>query len=238
MKSLPLPRVSAVVVYPALLLLLVQILTGWLAPEATLSEAFLLRAVLILLLGVQLMPAPPRGAPLPGGAIALWSAFCGLVFLAGLALDGFSPQALAALLPMTGGLVLLLMLFGNLAALLSQLYRDRRVGSRLCLVALLLTISLPLWASPLVQTAAGENLTDVIIALCPVSYLAVLADVDFLRGEWWYRHMPYGGMRYSYPGALPLTAAALAALAAITTLGTRLASPGRFRFPRFPLDRR
>jgi hypothetical protein len=238
MNSFRLPSVSVAVVYPAILLLLVHLLAGWLAANSTPSEAFLLRAVLILLLGLQLMPAAPLEAPLPGGHIALWSALCGVVFLAGLALDGFSPGALAALVPMAGGLVLLLMLFGSLAALLSQLCRDRRIGSRLCTIALLLTISLPLWASPLVQTAAGGKMTDLIIALCPVSYLAVLADVDFLRSEWWYRHMPYGGMRYSYPDALPLTLAALAALAAIATLGMRQAGPEGFRFPRFPLQRR
>ena len=238
MEKLSYPRIPIVVVYLAILFLLVHVLSGWLAADSTPSEVFLLRAGLVLLPGVQLMPAPAVGAPLPVGHIALWSIFCGLVFFAGLALDGFSSQALAALVPMTGGLVLLLMLFGSLAALLSQLYRDRRVGSRLCLVGLLLATSLPLWASPLVQAAGGGRLTDVVIALCPVSYLAVLAEVDFLRGEWLYRHMPYGGMRYSYPDALPLTLAVLAALAAIATIGVRLTGSTSFRLPGIPLHRR
>ena len=31
------------------------------------------------------------------------------------------------------------------------------------------------------------------------SYLATLAEIDYLRSDWFYRHTPYGGLRYDYP---------------------------------------
>jgi uncharacterized membrane protein YhaH (DUF805 family) len=196
--------------------------------EATPSEYLLLRATLVLVLAVQLQPRQTAPGPVAIRASLLWSILCGVVLLAGHELSvGGALRSLPVVL-VAAGTGLLVYLFSGAAQLLSQRLHDRRRASRICLLVLLLSVSLPLWAAPLATFGSATVLVDAIIALCPVSYLATLADIDYLRGAWPYQYLPYGGLRYNYADPALMTMALLAGAALIT-------APGVFR-SRFTAD--
>ena len=67
---------------------------------------------------------------------------------------------------------------------------------------LMLASSAPLWLAPVAVSFAGsQSVTNVIVGMSPVSYLATVADYDYLRTNWFYQLTPYGGLRYDYPSA-------------------------------------
>ena len=69
------------------------------------------------------------------------------------------------------------------------------------LLVLGLAASGPLWLGPWAEyLGANQVVADTIIACNPLTFLAVLADYDYLRNQWFYAHTPFGGLRYSYPG--------------------------------------
>lgn len=71
------------------------------------------------------------------------------------------------------------------------------------LLIFVLASAAPLWLGPWVQIlAAQEAVTNGVIAASPLSYLAVMADYDLLRNQWFYRNAPFGGLRYTYQGPL------------------------------------
>jgi hypothetical protein len=206
------------------------------APDANVSEQLLLRAILVLILSVHLLP-PARGRNTAAAGVMLsWCLLSGPALLAGLVfMPGGLPPA-AGVGPLTGGLMLLVLLFGSLTLALARRLDDCRLASRIGMGLLLISLSVPLWAAPLILTGFGAALVDTIIALCPVSYLASLADIDYLRSDWWYQHMPYGGMRYNYADPMRLTLAMLGSVAAIGALGSlRRPGPGSEPFPTLPL---
>ncbi len=65
--------------------------------------------------------------------------------------------------------------------------------------AVVLVTLMPLWLGPWLDwLAAGELTVNAIVAASPLSYLAVMADYDYLRSEWFYQHTPVGMLRYDY----------------------------------------
>jgi len=86
-----------------------------------------------------------------------------------------------------------------------------------------LLVAAPLWLGPVVESFAGaESLASWVLALSPFSYLAVLADFDFLRTSWFYEHSVLGSLRYRYPSAWMLTA--LYCTPVVVAVGLRLRS--------------
>jgi hypothetical protein len=101
---------------------------------------------------------------------------------------------------LAGGSALLVLLFGCFGRALAFRLQDRRLAAQGSLAVMLLGLTLPLWAAPLaVIFGARQWVIDGIVALCPASYLAGLSGIDYLRGEWLYRHTPYGSLRFDYP---------------------------------------
>ena len=101
----------------------------------------------------------------------------------------------------------------------------RSVASQSAPIALLVAVGLltavPLWAAPLAELTAQRQWTvDAIVAVSPLTYVALAADFDYLRTAWFYRASVLGTLRYEYPDfiaatavyALPAFALALAAL--------------------------
>jgi hypothetical protein len=89
------------------------------------------------------------------------------------------------------------------------------------LMAAAILTALPLWAAPVAElTAARQWTVDAVVAASPLTYVALAADFDYLRTEWFYRMSVLGTLRYEYPAfafasavyALPALALGAAAL--------------------------
>jgi hypothetical protein len=83
----------------------------------------------------------------------------------------------------------------------------------------------PLWLGPAAEHLAGtQRFVDGVVATSPLTYLAVLAGLDYLRTSWFYEHCALGSLRYAYPSALSLTIG-YAVLAAALTVVRRITPP-------------
>jgi len=100
----------------------------------------------------------------------------------------------------TVGLCLLIVTLTAVAGLLTQLTDNHNSITLWITLLLLITAGTPIWLGPAVELFYLEQSTiNAIITTSPLSYLAALADWDYLRGEWFYRHTPFGGLRFDYP---------------------------------------
>jgi hypothetical protein len=72
-------------------------------------------------------------------------------------------------------------------------------------IVIVLTM-LPVWLGPWINSLLSDQTTiDLIISASPLTQLAVMADFDYLRSQWFYTHSPYGSIQYDYPTKLELT---------------------------------
>jgi hypothetical protein len=72
--------------------------------------------------------------------------------------------------------------------------------------------SLPLWLGPAAELAGefSAALIDGVIAVSPLTHLAVASGNDLFRNQWFYQHSNLAALRYSYPGMTTVTAAYIA----------------------------
>ena len=93
-------------------------------------------------------------------------------------------------------------LFLVIAAALSflQLFPNRAERARqFVVIGLAALFALPIWLGPLAETAGNPMLlTNWIVAVSPLSALAVALDLDVLRTNWFYQHSALGSLRYEY----------------------------------------
>lgn len=194
---------------------------------AAAAETVVWRAAIVLVVAALLCPAPGRNSGAgPGMARLLgWGVYSALVLAAGAGTTGWSSPKLAYLALGTG---LLVFLFAALADALAQWLDDRRAAARIAICTLLVTISSPIWASPFASMASSARpLVNALISLSPLTYLSTLAGADYLRSDWFYRHTPYGGLRYDYPQPVYATSVFILLLLAVLLLGRRYRSRGR-----------
>ena len=86
-------------------------------------------------------------------------------------------------------------------------------------------LAAPLYLGVVAEATSHHTLVDSIIAASPVSYLAGIADYDYLRSTWFYQNMPFGGLRFNYPAPGIMTVCYLSitlVLAGASILGNRL----------------
>ncbi len=102
-----------------------------------------------------------------------------------------------------------------------------RVMAR-CSAAMTLALvgSLPLWLGPLSELLSGRHawVVDAVIGVSPLTHLAVAADNDLLRNQWFYQHSNLAALQFAYPGPALLAwsyAAAVAALALLALVPRR-----------------
>ncbi|MGH0033638.1 MAG: hypothetical protein ACQGVK_01280 [Myxococcota bacterium] len=151
-------------------------------------------------------PGPPwRG-------VVVWSALLGAgsgAWVVGDAwVGGTLPSSVAGpVLGLALGVALTLFALGGMNAGLARLSGDP-FRARVWVLSLLgLSASGPLWLGPLAERlGTWPGVATAIVAMSPISYLAVLADTDYLRGEWFYAHSALGSLRFDYPGALTASA--------------------------------
>lgn len=196
-----------------------------LAADSPLSEHMLARAVIALVAAVALLPRHTLASTRTVLPVLCWSVLCGVSIIPGLLWLEWAPGNSSRVFLLAGGCALLVFLFACFRWSLAVCFGDRRTAARVSLATLLLSLTLPLWASPLALLhGASKWFVDAIVALCPASYLAALSGMDYLRGEWMYQHAPYGSLRFDYPDPLQATLLILL-LAAVFFTSARFYSP-------------
>lgn len=171
--------------------------------DSAYPEQLLARAVLTLLLATLLLPQPSLSIPPRIGPLVFWSLLSGVSLISAFLWLPERNVLDPRIFLLAGGAALLVFMFSCFSRALAFHLQDRRLAARGSLAILLLGLTLPLWASPLaVIVGARQWFVDSIVALCPASYLARLAGIDYLRGDWMYRHTPYGSLRFDYPGVV------------------------------------
>jgi hypothetical protein len=68
------------------------------------------------------------------------------------------------------------------------------------------------------MASSTRPLLNTLISLSPLTYLSTLAGADYLRSDWFYRHTPYGGLRYDYPQPVYVTSVCILLILAFLLL--------------------
>jgi hypothetical protein len=134
--------------------------------------------------------------------------------LAAAALTGLTTLALAAAtgalsgsaLALAAGTFVLVGAFGLGLALAAAALRDRLAAATLLSTIGALAAAAAVWLGPVAERLAPTGaLVSFLVAVSPLTYLAVLADHDYLRATWFYEHSALGSLRYDYPSVLSLS---------------------------------
>lgn len=111
-------------------------------------------------------------------------------------------------LRLAAGVFVLVFMFSSLYLLLQAMLADDAATSMLVVLFIVASSTSVLWLGPVAERLSGDqNLVDNIVSISPLTYLAVLADYDYLRGTWFYQHSSFGSLRFNYPAALTATIA-------------------------------
>jgi hypothetical protein len=93
--------------------------------------------------------------------------------------------------------------------------------------AVLLTT--PVWLAPLAELSGNRGwITNLIVAVSPLSAFSVALDFDFLRTNWFYEHSVIGSLRYTYTPWLAHSAV-LAVIATLFLTSTNFTSTQRVK---------
>jgi hypothetical protein len=94
--------------------------------------------------------------------------------------------------------ILYLVIVAALSVLLLFPNRTER-ARQFIVIGLVALFGLPIWLGPIAEVAGNPMfLTNLIVALSPLSALAVALDLDILRTNWFYQHSMLGSLRYEY----------------------------------------
>ncbi len=197
---------------------------AWLTPVVVLAAAvallsgitaqgprgpWLLVAVLSVVVGHLSWPARTRGGALAWPALIAVSAVTVMLLAVGASrADAVVVAALAL------GVALVSAALEAVAALLCTLGAAPAAASGVALLLLGIFAASPVWLGPWAEVTGHVQAANVVVAVSPLSYLAALAQYDYLRGQWFYAHSPLGSLRFDYPGVLAASMA-WAALAAL-----------------------
>lgn len=163
------------------------------------------------ILGLLFLAAPVLSRQPTLTAALLYSLVLTLgVALVLVALPLRSPPPLQ-LLRLSCALFLISLFYSCLLLLLYRLVQEQSSAKLLLLLLFTLMASAPLWLGPAVERSIpGFPGVNTVIAVTPISYLAMATDYDYLHSSWFYRHTPLGSLRYSYPDEALLAIAYLA----------------------------
>ncbi len=140
--------------------------------------------------------APVSVTQPPARAAATVSSLVTLAFLTVLMVLYGPAVPLASLLRLA--VTVWLMLFATLLVLqlLPGAVEHRRAA---LLTALVLLGAAPIWLGPVVEATGNPLLlTNLVVAVSPLSAIAVALDIDLLRSGWFYAHSVLGSLRYDY----------------------------------------
>ncbi|MCB2101809.1 MAG: hypothetical protein KDE22_13110, partial [Rhodobacterales bacterium] len=125
---------------------------------------------------------------------------------------------------LAGGVAVLAFLL--LAARRALSPRDPRHGAAPVAVLFALACAAPVWMGPLAEALAPwAPPTDWSVAVSPLSFLSVLAQVDYLSSQWFYVITPLSTLPYGYPPERTLFAVYLVAGALLGLLARGRRTP-------------
>jgi hypothetical protein len=108
--------------------------------------------------------------------------------------------------PLAVGCFVLVWLVGTGTAVVERLGAAASLAASLIAALVMLTSAAPLWLAPLSELSGSSTVVNLVLAISPLTLLAVLADFDFLRTGWFYQHSVIGALRYEYPSGWALIA--------------------------------
>ena len=198
-----------------LLLLTAFAAAGILFGSAGVNPSATLITVATCITGIAALLSPTDGSR-PGAAL-LWAAMAASGFLVLLLMpDVHAAPGLGFRL--AGGVLVLVLLITSLHSLIRSHTSSRTVSSMWLVLLIGLFFAAPLYLGPVAELASGRRIiVDSIIFASPISYFSAIADYDYLRSDWFYRHTPFGGLRFSYPAPGLMTIGYLVAAAALMT---------------------
>jgi hypothetical protein len=132
--------------------------------------------------------------------VLLWSAAVGGASAA--AWFALATPSARAALALAGAVAVLTFFLTGLCRCLTT-RAERADGARLAILLVLLLAGMaPIWLGPWVE-ALGDHavVNNAVVAFNPLTYLAMVVDLDVLRTEWFYAWSPFGGLRYTYPNS-------------------------------------
>jgi hypothetical protein len=194
---------------PSARIVLVTAVTGLLAPLFWPGRAATARVTTVRIIGWSLASA---------GLAAAVTVFSGL------GLERL-PRAVTSL----ALLFLALVAVHALAAAVEGLLRRRAAGPEdardsaawMAVCALVTLGAAPLWLGPAAELALADHAraVDTVVAVSPLTHLAVASGNDLLRNQWFYQHSNLAGLRFDYP-RLASVMTAYCLLAAILLLAS------------------
>lgn len=138
-----------------------------------------------------------------------------LVFLAAVAADSGTRATLFTLLPLSIMLFLIVSAMNTALLALPGTIENHRLVLFAIVTAL---FTIPIWLGPMiVATGNSPALTNVVVAVSPLTAFAVSIDLDYLRTAWFYEFSPLGALRYTYASWLAYVIVLALALAALAT---------------------
>lgn len=142
---------------------------------------------------------------------ALWSALLAggvlLLMLLQLMLHPHHYPDIWQLVRLSIGVFVLSLVLCSVTRIACVFFEDTGRATSTILMLCVLVTATPLWLGPFTEhLIESQALTNTVISVSPLTYLAVLTDYDYLRSSWFYSHTPFGELRYTYPSALALTA--------------------------------
>lgn len=169
---------------------------GFLVPGNLLP---IMLAVGVVVAGILTRGAQERSSPRDGAWSLPWPIVLGFVWLLAIELH-VGEIAIGIMAHMFAAVVILCFLSDRAGRLLERIFgMSTSAASSVVLVLFAIAGSAPVWFGPwVIYFDDHQWLTNATVAISPVSYLANLAEVDYLRSSWFYEHTPYGGMRFSY----------------------------------------
>jgi hypothetical protein len=166
-------------------------------------------AGLLLNLGIVASLASLLLMPTTQHPIRVWTngLLTATIFLLFSLISATGPLPLGILIKSALAVFSITVLLHNLAGLLQRLGRNSGFAAPTILLIALFVGSSILWLGPAVELwVLDSGFPDMIVAGNPLSYLSVALDYDYLRSDWFYRHSPFGSLRFSYPSFTSLTA--------------------------------
>jgi hypothetical protein len=174
------------------------------APDVDPSAMQITLALCFSWLAVLLIPVN-SGRKTQARVVMLWASMAAAGFLTLSSSPLYFEQGSRSF-QLAGGVLILVLLFSAMQSLI-RVHTSSHASS----MTLFTLIAGAFFAAPLYLSVVAEAnsqqmlVVDSIIAASPVSYLAGIADYDYLRNSWFYQNMPFGGLRFNYPAAGVMT---------------------------------
>jgi hypothetical protein len=90
-------------------------------------------------------------------------------------------------------------------------------------------VATPIWLGPVAELSGNSGwVTNLVVAVSPLSAFSVALDFDFLRTNWFYQHSALGSLRYAYASWF-VYVAGLAAASILFIVSANLFSTSRVK---------